>query len=475
MTIKHGQGWLSRQVGRRDVLRGMAVGGGVALVGRAAAINEILPAYGTEQVLSTADNEGLIQVVVKNGMILRVESLDAPTMEASHMALNWDRRVYASDRILYPMVRVDWQPGGAGDRTTRGEPRYRRVGWDEALDLVAAELSRVKDTYGNEAIFANSVGGWSTKGNFHSKNAQRGRFMNLFGGSTGLQGNESYACWVWSAPHHIGMGYPNHSIKDILEHGNLVIFWSGDPANTTRVGTSTGQHIKWIKELRRKGARVITIDPLYTETAELSDQWIAPRPGSDGAIMAAIAHEMIANDLYDKEFIANYTVGFEPFHAYVMGTADGQAKTPEWAAEISDVPAETIRALAMEYATTEHALLAPGWGINRQESGEHASVMLPIALASMKGELGTDGGGLSVYIWGGHGDPRRSDGVRAPVGGNESGYPEDARAVHRAIDPQCAGYPQLQRRADHLPGAGQVRGEAVLLAGRLQPQPAGQH
>ena len=73
---------------------------------------------------------------------------------------------------------------------------------------------------------------------------------------------------------------------------------------------------------------------------------------------------------------------------------------------ISDVPAETIRALAMEYATTEHALLAPGWGINRQESGEHASVMLPIALASMKGELGMDGGGLSVYIWGGHGRPK---------------------------------------------------------------------
>lgn len=399
------QGWLGRHVGRRQVLQGMGAAGAVMLVGRAAAINEILPAYGVEEVLTTADNEGLIEISVKNGMILRVQSLDAPNMEASPMALNWHRRVYAPDRILYPMVRVDWEPGGGGDRDTRGEPRYRRVSWDEALDLVAGELQRVKDTYGNEAIFANSVGGWSTKGNFHSKNGQRGRFMNMFGGSTSLQGNKSYACWIWSAAHHIGMGYPNHSIQDILDHGNMVIFWSGDPVNTTRVGTSTGKHAKWIKALRRKGVRVITIDPLYTETAELSDQWIAPRPGSDGAIMAAIAHVMISEDLYSHEFMEQYTVGFEPFRAYVMGENDGQPKTPEWASSISDVPAETIRALAMEYATTEHALLVPGWGINRQEFGEHAAVMLPVALASMKGELGTNGGGLSVYIWGGHGLP----------------------------------------------------------------------
>lgn len=397
-------GWLSRKVGRRSVLQGMGAAGAVLLVGRAAAINEVLPEYGVEQVLTTADNEGMLKVSVKNGMILRVESLDAPTMEASAMGLNWHRRVYAPDRILYPMVRSDWEPGGGGDRTTRGQPRYRRVSWDEALDLVAGELQRVIDTYGNEAIYNTTT--WSTSGSFHSKDTQLRRLLNLVGGFTTRLGNKSFACWSWAAPHFIGMGYPNHSMKDILDNGNLVIFWSADPVNTTRVGTATGQHEKWIKALRRKGTRVITIDPLHTETAELSDQWIAPRPGSDGAIMAAIANVMITEGLYDQDFIQQYTTGFEPFRAYVMGEEDGEPKTPEWAADVADVPAETIRALAMEYATTQGALLAMGWGVNRAEFGEHAAVMLPVALASMKGELGTNGGGLAVYIWGDHGRPQ---------------------------------------------------------------------
>ena len=152
MAKRDEAGWMDRKIGRREVLKGMAVGGGVALVGHASAINEILPAYGTEQVLSTADSEGLIQVVVKNGMILRVESLDYPENEASPMGLAWDRRAYAPDRILYPMVRTDWAPGGGGDRATRGKPSYKRVSWDEALDLVAGELKRVKESYGNEAF-----------------------------------------------------------------------------------------------------------------------------------------------------------------------------------------------------------------------------------------------------------------------------------------------------------------------------------
>ncbi len=396
------KGWLSRQVGRRDVLKGMAVGGGVALVGQAAAINEILPAYGSEQVLTTADNEGIIQVVVKNGMILRVESLDYPNNVATPMALNWDRRVYAPDRILYPMVRADWAPGGGGDRTTRGQPRYRRVSWDEALDLVAGELSRVKDAYGNEGIY--TTGTWSTAGRLHSKDAQLQRMLNLNGGYSTRLGNKSYACWSWGAPYAIGMGYPTHSMKDILDNGRLVIFWGGDPINTTRTAYGNGAHAKWIGDLRRNGVKVITIDPLYTETAEQSDQWIAPRPGSDTAIMAAMANVMISEDLYDKDFIAKYTVGFEPFRANVMGEDGTPAKTPEWAAGLSDIPADTIRALAREFATTKGVMLAPGFGIQRQDFGEQP-ILMSIALASMKGELGTNGGGLAVYVYGGHGLP----------------------------------------------------------------------
>jgi molybdopterin guanine dinucleotide-containing S/N-oxide reductase-like protein len=398
------QGWLSRPVGRRQVLQGMGAAGAVMLVGHATAINEILPEYGVEEVLTTADREGMIEVSVKNGMILRVESLDYPKMEATPMALNWHRRVYAPDRILYPMVRVDWEPGGGGDRTTRGQPRYRRVSWDEALDLVAGELQRVVDSYGNEAIYNTST--WATAGSLHVKDNQVRKLLNLIGGYSTRLGNKSYACWSWTAPHVIGMGYPTHSMKDILENGKLVVFWGTDPINTTRTADGNGQHAKWVKELRRNGVKVITIDAISTETAEASDQWIAPRPGSDGAMMAAIANVMIAEDLYDKDFIDQYTLGFDEFRAYVMGESDGQPKTPEWAAEKADVPAETIRALAMEFATTKGVMLAPGFGLQRAEFGEHVGVMLPVALAAMKGELGTNGGGLAVYVYGSHGRPQ---------------------------------------------------------------------
>ena len=78
-----------------------------------------------------------------------MSSLDYPNNEASPMGLNWHHRVYASDLILYPMVRVDWKPGGGGNRATRGQPKYRRVTWNEAYDLVAGELKRVKTRYGN--------------------------------------------------------------------------------------------------------------------------------------------------------------------------------------------------------------------------------------------------------------------------------------------------------------------------------------
>ncbi len=395
---------LSESVDRRTVLKGMAVGGGVALVGKAVAINEVLPAYGTEQVLTTGDHEGLIRVVVKNGMILRVESLDSADIKSSPMALAWDRRAYAPDRILYPMVRADWAPGGGGDRTTRGQPRYRRVSWDEALDLVAAELQRVKTTYGNEAILGQPVAGWWTLGFLHNKNSQSGRFFGLFGGNTSLLGNKSYASWQWAAPYSIGMVTPQVALQESLDNANLVIFWGADPYNTTRTFFANGLQQRWIEDLRRKGTRTITVDPLFTETAARSSQWLAARPGSDSAVMAAMAYVMLTEGLQDQAFLDKYTVGFEPFRQYVMGESDGTPKTPAWAAALSDLSTETITALAREFATTENALLVPGYGLQRQDFGEQ-QVRMIIALAALKGDLGKPGGGLTICVYGIHGLP----------------------------------------------------------------------
>ena len=396
MAKRDEAGWMDRKIGRREVLKGMAVGGGVALVGHASAINEILPAYGTEQVLSTADSEGLIQVVVKNGMILRVESLDYPENEASPMGLAWDRRAYAPDRILYPMVRTDWAPGGGGDRATRGKPSYKRVSWDEALDLVAGELKRVKESYGNEAFLAR--GGWRTAGNFHSMSSQLGRFFGLYGGNTNQLGNKSYACWQWGAPYSLGQIYPADSMQDTLDNTKTFIFWASDPMNLYKVRAVAYKRIRdWVVEMKRRGIRLITIDPVYTETAAMSDEWIPIRAGGDSALMAAMAYVMVEQGLHDSAFIDTYTVGFEPFRQYLMGESDGTPKTPEWAADKTDMSAEKIRALAMEYATTKGVKIASARGIQRNEHGEQQVRML-IALATIKGEFGLPGGGLGFEI-----------------------------------------------------------------------------
>jgi len=393
-------------VDRRTVLKGMAVGGGALLVGQASAINGILPAYGTEQLLSTADSEGLLQVVVKNGIILRVESLDYPNNEASPMGLAWAHRQYAPDRILYPMVRADWAPGGGGDRTTRGKPNYKRVSWSQALDLVANELKRVKSTYGNEALHASS--GWQTAGNFNTKGGQIGRFYGLFGGYTNRIGNKSYACWQWAAPYSWGTIFPQDSMADTLQNSKGFIFWASNPMNVYKVRASSYKRMRdWIWKLKQNGIRIVTIDPLFTETAALSDEWLPIRPGSDGALMAAMAYVMVSGNHHDQAFIDKYAIGFEPFRKYIMGESDGQPKTPEWAATKTDLSAAKIRELATFYATTKGVKIGSARGIQRQDHGEQ-NVRMLIALATIKGEFGLPGGGMSFDIPGsaGNGDAK---------------------------------------------------------------------
>ena len=149
---------------RRQLLAGVSAAAALPLMAAAPKTDDlILPPAGQDEVLSTADSEGLVNVHMRKGEVIGVSSLDPPANLASPMGLNWYQRAVASDRILYPMIRVDYKPGGTGgDRTTRGVPMYRRASWEEALGMVADELKRVKEKYGNEAILAKVVGGWQT-------------------------------------------------------------------------------------------------------------------------------------------------------------------------------------------------------------------------------------------------------------------------------------------------------------------------
>ena len=405
----------SARISRRGLFAGAAA---VPLVGAAAAeakaaaassTDLILPPAGSEQILTTADSEGLINVHLRDGQVIGVSSLDAPNNLASPMGLAWYQRAIASDRILYPMIRADWKPGGSGgDRATRGQPKYRRASWDEALDLVAGELKRVKTSYGNEAILGAVVGGWQTAGALHAKISQFNRFLGLYGGFTSLIGNKSYACWQWAAPYSLGVQYPDDSMADTIENTNAVIFWASDPMDCLKVrAISYGRTRSWITRLKERGVKLITIDPLFTETARVSDQWIAIRPGTDVALMAAMAYHLIAEKKAATAFLNSHTVGYEPFRKYIMGESDGVKKTPEWASKITDLPVKQITALAQLYANTPKVKISASRGIQRCDHGEQ-SVRMMITLALLKGEMGLPGGGLTFEIPGfaGQGDAR---------------------------------------------------------------------
>ncbi|MHA2400412.1 MAG: molybdopterin-dependent oxidoreductase, partial [Promethearchaeota archaeon] len=154
----------------------------------------------------------------------------------------------------------------------------------------------------------------------------------------------------------------------------------------------------WLAKAREKGIKIINIDPIFTDSAAvLANQWIPIRPGTDAAMLNAMAYVIISENLQDQPFIDKYTVGFEKYKAYLMGDDDGIPKTPQWAEEITTVPAEIIISLAREYATNKPAALMAGWGPARTARGEIYSRAANI-LCTITGNIGIRGGYASGFM-----------------------------------------------------------------------------
>jgi molybdopterin guanine dinucleotide-containing S/N-oxide reductase-like protein len=342
-----------------------------------------------EKVFANCTNSGPVSVYVKDGKIVRVRPLVVAdgdmkpwTIEAGGKKYSpWKkctlspyihaerRRIYSDERIKYPMKRVDFDPAGAPGSTgpggrnaqNRGKSRYERISWDEASDLVAAELTRVKDTYGGSAIsgITSSHHNWGIVG---YKMGPFARFMNMMEFTPVLDNPDSWEGWHWGASHtygffwRLGMPEPYDMLGDALQNAEMIVYWSNDPDSTR--GTYSGQDSAlWRQWLKEKGVKMVFIDPFYNYTnAVMGGKWIAPRMGTDTAIAMAIAFVWITEDTYNKDYVANRTIGFEKFKPYVLGETDGVPKTPEWAEAESGVDARTIRTLAREWAAKRTVL-----------------------------------------------------------------------------------------------------------------------
>ncbi|MEZ5010502.1 MAG: molybdopterin-dependent oxidoreductase [Bacteroidales bacterium] len=253
--------------------------------------------------------------------------------------------------------------------------------------------------YGNSAIhlpygtgsYTNTNGRWPAA-----------RLMNLLGGSLGFYNSYSWGCINIATPYMYGTLETGNQRQDWL-NSKYILMWGWNPAEM-KDGTNSDF---FIRKAREKGARVVCIDPRMSQSAvALADEWIPIRPGTDTAMMSAMAFVIISEGLTDDHFIRRCCSGFdrstmpagyednESYSDYILGVADGIPKTPEWAEKITTVPASVIRRIAIEYATAGPAVLYQGYGMQRRAYGEQV-VRAGASLAAITGNIGINGGWAS--------------------------------------------------------------------------------
>lgn len=359
---------------------------------------------------------------IQDGKITRLEaddrpdSLAAPQLRACPRGRAYLRRQYHPDRLLYPLKRTG----------KRGEGQFKRITWDEALDTIATQFERVKAAYGNEALFVPY--GTGSYNQLNGSHVAR-RLMNLYGGCLGIYNSYSWAAINAATPTVWGTLITGNQRQDWL-NSRYILMWGWNPAEM-RDGTNSDY---FIKLARQNGAKVVCIDPRHSlSAAALADEWIPIRPGTDAAMMTAMAYVMLTEGLLDEAFIRRYCLGWdaatmppgleseESYTDYLLGARDGTPKTPAWAEAITAVPAETIARIAREYATRKPAILYQGYGMQRRAYGEQV-VRAGAVLSAITGNFGISGGWASGL------------GLQAPDGGGMwTVFPTGENPVKAAI------------------------------------------
>lgn len=316
---------------------------------------------------------------------------EEPQLRGCLRGRSYRSRLYSAERLLYPMKRVG----------KRGEGKFKRVSWDEALGEIAERMVYLKQKYGPTALLDQSYAG-ASYGVLHKSDQIEGllgRFMGMFGCRTSS----------WSVPSYQGTTFSSRITYGTIQDGNeddayahckLLIMWGWNPAYTFHGGNT----FYYMRLAKQRGCKFVIIDPQYTDSAAVYGAWWIPiKPNTDAAMMAGMAHYIFTNDLQDQQFINRFCQGMDPgtmpawaqghesFKDYILGVSDGVPKTPEWAAAICGVKAEDIIKLADMYARTKPAALKASWAPGRNAYGEQYNRMAA-ALQAMTGNIGVLGG-----------------------------------------------------------------------------------
>jgi biotin/methionine sulfoxide reductase len=369
---------------------------------------------------------GAFTALVENGRVVGCAPF-ARDPAPSNMLDAIPAMVHSPLRIARPAIREGWREGK--ERT--GNDRFQEVSWDEALGIVAEELARVRDKFGNTAILGGSYG-WSSAGRVHHARSLVRRFLFLGGGCVDQVGNYSFGAAYFLLPHVIGTFQPvMGDVTDwssIVKHTRLIVAFGGLAVRNGQVssgGAGTHTMETWLRRAKDAGIEFISVSPLKSDAPEfLGAQWIPIRPNTDTALMLAMAHTLIEEKRYDKEFVARYCSGFDTFRRYLLGLDDGVPKNAQWAASITGVPADTICDLARRAAATR-SMITCAWSLQRAHHGEQP-YWAAIVLAAMLGGIGLPGGGFGF----GHGSTNGIGNPRVDVASPEVPLPlNPARTV----------------------------------------------
>ena len=367
----------------------------------------------------------VVNAHVVDGRIARISSdpakwqPDLPPLQACARGFGQIERVYHPDRLQHPLRRTG----------PRGSGQFERISWEEALDHVAREMLRVRAAYGNAAILDASRSGSLSA--LHGRTAAQ-RFLYRFGGCTELWSNMSAEAEIFSVRMTFGAKAVYKSAgREPTDYVNskLILMWGWSPGDGT-FGTGTWQYLRLAK---KRGVRIVCVDPRRTRSsAVLADEHIFIQPSTDAAALIAMAYVIATQRLHDQAYCDTHVLGFDEGHlppgapagssylSYLEGVPDGVRKTPEWAAEITGIPADTIRRLAVEFATTKPAALQCGYAPGRTAYGEQFH-RATYALAAITGNVGIEGGNSGVS----NGATGRTGIKNLPAGTN----PIDARVA----------------------------------------------
>jgi len=388
---------------------------------------------------------------VRDGRLVKISTdprrwtPELPPLHACARGFGALERVYHPDRLRHPLRRT-------GERGAGG---WERISWDDALDEVARQMRRVRDTYGPAAILDCSRSGNTAL--LHNRAAVQ-RLLHMFGGCTELWSNLSAEAEIFSIRHTYGPGADYKSAgREGADYANskLILMWGWSPGDG-HFGTNTIEYLRWAK---RQGTRIVSVDPRLTRSsAQVADEHVFIRPSTDAAMLIAMAYVIVSERLHDQAFCDRLVLGLDEEHlpadappgssyrSYLLGLADGVRKTPEWAERITGVPAATIHRLAVEFATRRPSAMHCGYAPGRTRYGEQFH-RAAYTLAAITGNVGVPGGnsggsgGAKPRLKGSLPAGRNPTGARvaSPVladllsRGRAGGYPADIKMIFSAF------------------------------------------